>query len=49
MLPFSASDEAARARIPSFRETPNQLDDDIIDQGWGSEAQPTDHGEMPEQ
>ena len=48
MLPFSASDEAVRARIPSFRETPNQLDDDIIDQGLGSEAQPTDYGEMPE-
>jgi hypothetical protein len=34
----------ARARIPSFRETPHQLDDDIIDQGRGSEAQPTDFG-----
>ena len=37
-----------RTRIPSFRETPHQLDDDIIDQGSGSEAQPTDYGEPPE-
>jgi hypothetical protein len=48
MLPFSVSDEVVRARIPSFRETPHQLDDDIIDQGWGSEVQPTDYGETPE-
>jgi hypothetical protein len=34
----------ARARTPSFRETPHLLDDDIIDQGRGSEAQPTDFG-----
>ena len=38
----------ARARTPSFRETPHLLDDDIIDQGSGSEAQPTDYGEPPE-
>jgi hypothetical protein len=34
-----------RARIPSFRETPHQLDDDIIDQGRGSGTQPTDYGD----
>ena len=35
MLPFGVSDDVVRSRIPSFRETPHRLDDDVIEEFEG--------------
>jgi hypothetical protein len=35
LLPFGTADDVVRARIPSFRETPHRLDDDVIEEFEG--------------
>jgi hypothetical protein len=35
LLPFGVSDDVARNRVSSFRETPHRLDDDVIEEFEG--------------